>query len=157
MDPGDDDAVAAWHEAAHGVVARLLGGDVRWLTLEADEEAFGGRSEIAWPPATAREHASLSARVALAGPIAELERYGDDDLGDPRVLSAWEADWAEVERCAGLVAADEDDRRSAIRAWAAEVRHLLRGPGLEELVARVADTLEAHRTLDQVLFEDCFA
>jgi len=154
MDWRTHDTVEAWHEAAHGVVARLLGGDVRWLTLEADEVEFGGRSEIAWPPASALEHASLSARVALAGPIAELERFGDDDLGDPRVLSAWEADWAEVERCAGLVAQDEEERRSAIRTWMAEVRGLLRQPDVEELVARVADALEAHRTLDGTLFED---
>lgn len=157
MDWRDDDTVEAWHEAAHGVVARLLGGEVRWLTLEADEDEFGGRAEIAWPPATALEQASLSGRVALAGPIAELERFGDEDLGDPRVLAAWEADWAEVERCASVASNDEEQRRSAIRAWMAEVLRLLRDPDVEERVARVADALEAHRTLDRTMFDDCIA
>jgi hypothetical protein len=151
----EDGEVEAWHEAGHAVVARLLGARVRSLTLDAEEDEFGGRSEIAWPPAAEAESASLSARVALAGPIAEVERFGGENLDDPHVLSAWAADWAEVERCADVVAPGGTDRLEAVRAWVAEVRRLVADPEVEERIARVADALDAHRTLDETLFEDC--
>ena len=32
---------------------------------------------------------------------------------------------------------------------------MLLDPGVEELVARVADALDAHGELDETLFEDC--
>jgi len=150
-----DEAVEAWHEAAHAVVARLLGAHVRSVTLEADEDEFGGRTEIAWPPLPEAELASRSATVALAGPLAELERFGDEDPGDPRVLAAWEADWAEVERCAAIAAGDGDARLRAMRAWMGHALALLRDHGVDRVVARVADALEAHGTLDDALFEDC--
>ena len=97
----------------------------------------------------------LSGRVALAGPIAEVERFGGHDLDDVHVLAAWEADWREIERCAAVLERQAEGQRRLVEGWAREVRTMLLDPGVEELVARVADALDAHGELDETLFEDC--
>jgi hypothetical protein len=147
----------AWHEAGHAVVARLLGGRVRWVTLETEEEHEQGRAAIEWRPRDARELASLSARAALGGPLAELVHRGEDGLEDPSVLAAWAADEQEVERAATELEPDPEKRVALIRSWLEEVRALVTDPVVEERIARVADALDAHGTLDEDLFEDCLA
>lgn len=149
------DELEAWHEAGHAVVAHLLGGRVLSVSLEPAEESLGGRSTVEWRGADAREAASLSGRVALAGPIAEVERFGGEDLDDVHVLAAWAADWSEIERCVAVVEPDAAARERVVEAWAREVRGLLADPEVEERVARVADALDAHGELDETLFEDC--
>lgn len=155
MGAADPEEIEAWHEAGHAVVGHLLGGRVLRVSLEPEEEGFGGRSAIEWRGADEREAASLSGRAALAGPIAEVERFGGEDLDDVHVLAAWAADWQEIERCAAVLEARPEAQARVVEAWAREVRGLLADPGVEELVARVADALGAHGDLDEALFEDC--
>lgn len=157
MSAYEDGEVEAWHEAGHAVVARLLGARIRSLTLEAEEEHFGGRAEIEWPGATAAEVASLSGRTALGGPVAEIERFGRDELDGLEVLAAWASDWEEVERCAFELEREDAARETLVRGWVAEVRRLVSDPDVEERIARVADALDAHGTLDEDLFEDCLS
>ncbi|MEL6428566.1 MAG: hypothetical protein AAFZ87_18065 [Planctomycetota bacterium] len=145
----------AWHEAGHAIVAHALGGRVVELTLEADDERFEGRATVEWPAAPRRDAAARSGRVALAGPIAEMEQYGDEAPHEPAQLRAWEADWDEVERCAEVVCPDPDERSAWIERWFREVAELVRDPDVNERIARVADALDAHGTLDETLFEDC--
>ena len=145
----------AWHEAGHAVVAHLLGGRVRELTLEMDEDGLDGRSSIEWRGLDGMGLASVSGRAALGGPLAELIFRGEDSLEDPSVLSAWEGDWAEVERCALRVEPDPAARVGVISGWIESVRALLADGRVEEWVARVADALDAHGTLDRELFESC--
>ena len=151
----DPSEIEAWHEAGHAVIAHLLGGRIVSVTLEPEEEGFGGRSAIQWSTSDGASVASLSGRVALAGPIAEVERFGGQDLDDVHVLAAWEADWREIERCAAVLERQPDGQKRVVEAWAREVRTMLLDPGVEELVARVADALDAHGELDETLFEDC--
>ncbi|QDV04790.1 hypothetical protein Poly30_02830 [Planctomycetes bacterium Poly30] len=150
-----DDEVLAWHEASHAVVAHVLGGRVRLVTLEQDEDALGGMTSIEWPAEMASDRAGFSARVALAGPLAEIERFGEVDPDDVRALAVWELDWSEVERSARTLHDDPVQRESLIRSWVREVRALLEDPHIEERIARVAEALDAHGTLDRDLFEDC--
>ena len=147
----------AWHEAGHAVVARLLGGRVVWISLEDDSDEHDGRAAIEWRPRNERELASLSGRAALGGPLAELLHRGDDSLQDPEVLAAWVDDEREVERCAKIVEPDGERRVALIRRWLEEVRAIVEQPDVEERIARVADALDAHGTLDETLFEDCLA
>ena len=74
---------------------------------------------------------------------------------DVHVLAAWAADCQEIERCAAVLEAQPEAQARVVESWAREVRGLLADPGVEELVARVADALEAHGDLDETLFEDC--
>jgi hypothetical protein len=151
----DPTEIEAWHEAGHAVVAHLLGGRVVSVSLEPEEDGYGGRSAIQWRTSDEASMASLSGRVALAGPIAEVERFGGHELDDVHVLAAWEADWQEIERCAAVLAPEPERQRRVVESWAREVRALLLDAGVEELVARVADALDAHGELDETLFEDC--
>lgn len=155
MRTGSPDEIA-WHEAGHAVVARLLGARVLGLTLESDDESFGGRASVEWEPAPLAESARRSAMVALAGPLAELQQFGDDAAHEPGALRAWDADWAEVQRCAAAVERDPALQGDRIRGWVRATEALLGEPTTETLVARVADALDAHGTLDETLFDDCF-
>lgn len=137
-----------WHEAGHAVIARLLGGRVVMVTLETDDE-FAGQAGIEWPRRSRAEHARASACVALAGPIAERSFTGAEEPGLEE-LRAWSHDWAEVERCL----TDTPDRETTLREWIAATTALVEDPEIEERIARVADALHAHGTLDEALFLD---
>lgn len=146
----------AWHEAGHAVVAHLLGGRIREVTLESDDDAFEGRVTIEWPAGPPREVAARSAQAALAGPLAELARYEDEiDPTSSEIVAAWSGDWAEVERCAAVCAPDPEKRTPLIERWFRDTGALLARDNAESLIGRIADALDAHGTLDEILFEDC--
>lgn len=147
----------AWHEAGHALVARLLGGRVRWVTLESEEDGLDGHAAIEWGGASPRELATRSARTALAGPLAELAYRGSTEPPEFTDFAAWERDWNEVERTASELEPDPAERGGLVRRWIEEVRGMLAEPEVAERLARVADALDAHRTLDEGLFEDAIA
>ena len=66
------DELLAWHEAAHAVIALALVGRVRLVTLEQDDDELGWMTTIEWPASLLSHREGLSARVALAGPLAEI-------------------------------------------------------------------------------------
>lgn len=141
----------AWHEAGHAVMAHLLGGEVTQVTVEDDDDAFGGRVVIRWPG----DDPEASARVALAGPLTEIVRLGVERDEDVTLAAAWEADWAEVERAAAALEPDPERRTPLIEGWIAAVRRDLEQDRVMDLIARVADAVDAHGTLDEALFSDC--
>ncbi|MHC4262654.1 MAG: hypothetical protein ACYSWX_09050 [Planctomycetota bacterium] len=154
MDRTGHPEAEAWHEAGHAVVAHLLGGRVRRVSLEDEIDGLDGHAAIEWRCGSRRERAERSGRASLGGPLAELVYRGDDDLEDLHVLAAWDADWEEVEAAARIVERDAARRISLIRSWIDDVRALLDDPDVAERVARVADALDAHGALDDELFED---
>lgn len=146
-----------WHEAGHALIAWLLGGDVRLVTLESEFDDHDGHVEIAWPGDLPPDRlARHSAMVAIAGPLAELAFRGVDDLEDPDVLSAWRRDWSEFERCVANLESEPSHDETG-RAIVAEVRATLDDFETAERLARVADMLAAHGSLDRTLFEDAVA
>ena len=155
MDASGHPEQEAWHEAGHAVVARLLGGRVRWVTLESDLDGLEGHAAVEWTAASERQLASRSGRTALGGPLAELLFRGELDIEDAVTLASWQADWSEVERAASRLEETLEGRSRVISAWIAEVRAMIREPHVEERIARVADALDAHGSLDEGLFEDC--
>lgn len=143
----------AWHESGHALIAHLLGGRVLHVTLEPEDEEQDGEVAVAWPRG-GESLESRSGRVALAGAVAELVFLGDDPDLDPATLSAWRGDWNEACRCAAILERDPERRKALLLSWIGEVHALLDAPGREDSLARVADALHAHGTLDDVLFED---
>ncbi|MEM7518321.1 MAG: hypothetical protein AAF368_15540, partial [Planctomycetota bacterium] len=109
-------------------------------------------ASIRWPSMDSKRLATLSALTALGGPLAELLRFGSDSAEE---IAAWTADWEEVLRAAELVATNSEEQARTIDRWIDEVRAMLGADEVEERIARVADALEAHGTLDATLFEDC--
>ena len=150
FDPHDLDPVtAAYHEAGHVMMARLLGGQVVLASIEGEhDDRHAGRTVVRWHGLAERERVRRSAMVALAGPVAENHWRG----GTPWVeaLDAWQADWIEVE--AALKAeADADD---ALRRWLREVALELTDDAAWAHLCCIADALEAHGTLDEALLAE---
>jgi hypothetical protein len=148
MAPGSE----AWHEAGHALVAHLHGGLVREVTLESDRDDHDGHVAIEWPPAPPPEEARRFATVALAGPVAELVFRGEDLLEDPDVLSAWRGDWDEAETQLARLHADPAEREKTRRAILRELHAWFDEARNHETLARLADALDAHVTLDEALF-----
>ncbi|MCU0866612.1 MAG: hypothetical protein MUC36_22735 [Planctomycetes bacterium] len=146
----DFDPTAAYHEAGHAFLAHQLGGRVLEVSIELDDDAQQGRTSVRWPRADRAEQRRRSALVALAGPLAELHFRGELDQLD--TLSAWRADWREVQQA--LAAQRAQDPQRLLRRWLAEVRAVLCDPAAWERLCRLADALEAHGTLDADLLED---
>lgn len=148
------DPDAAYHEAGHALMAHRLGGRVLEVSLEVDGDDEGqdeqGRTSVQWPRAPQDEQQRRSALVALAGPLAELHFRGELDQSES--LSAWRADWREVQRA--LVSKGGKDPAAVLRRWLAEVRVALVAPDAWEQLCRLADALEAHGTLDADLLDD---
>lgn len=149
----------ALHEAAHALVAHLVGARVVWVTLESDREGHEGHVEVDWACVSAgpRELARLSAMVALAGPVAELHGRGAELLEDPSVLSSWRGDWQEarasLSRIEGVERV-ESELEQRLLELVGELHALFADPRTDERLARVADALEAHGALDENLLAD---
>jgi hypothetical protein len=143
-----DPVTAAYHEAGHVLMAHLLGGQVVHTTLETDDGALQGQTTVEWRHRDDRERRRCSALVALAGPVAEARWRGDVGLLDG--ISAWRADWQEVQ-LALAAESPAGDRVSLLHRWLREVTVQLDDPAAWEQLFRIADELEAHGTLDAVL------
>ena len=63
-------------------------------------------------------------------------------------------DWREFDGCVRSLAPREAERDSVRHELLADVHALLGDPVTEEALARVADMLAAHGTLDETLFAD---
>lgn len=144
----------AWHEAGHAVAAHLYGGRVRLLTLESPDENQDGAAAIEWGDMDPRRLARCTAAVALAGPLAELAFGDSGDWESAGLHAAWRSDWEEAEASLVRLESEPNAREELRRALVREVRSLLDVPAAQDAVIRVADALDAHRTLDEGLFED---
>jgi len=144
---------AAWHEAGHALAAHLLGGHVREVTLESEHDGHEGHVAVEWRTTGADDDARRLATVALAGPVAELVFRGQDVLEDPAALSSWRGDLDEAEAQLERLHADPAEREGTRRALLRELRDCFETRG-HECLARLADALDAHVTLDEVLFAD---
>lgn len=146
--------VQAWHEAGHALAAHLLGGVVREVTLESELDGLEGHVAVEWHQGAHAIDARRFAAVALAGPVAELICLGRDALLDPEALASWERDWAEARTQLESLHPDSNEREKTLRKILRELHEMLgTGQGYERL-ARVADALDAHGTLDASLFEE---
>ena len=71
----------AYHEAGHALVAVLLGGRVKLVTIEPDNDdgpSRSGETVVHWRRGvSAREMAVKGVQVYLAGPVAEMIYSGD--------------------------------------------------------------------------------
>ena len=150
MSPG----LEAWHEAGHAFAAHLVGGAVRVVTLEPDADGLDGQTAVEWPAMVERDAAWRSALVALAGPVAELVFEGAELLHDPAVRSTWREDWREADSALARLHADPGAREEARRGLLVTLFRLYDSSDGYECLARIADALDAHETLDEDLFLD---
>lgn len=144
----------AWHEAGHALMAHQLGGSIRHVTLEPEEAGAEAATAVEWSSLSRHELARCSATVALAGPVAEMHFRDEDAWEDTSLASAWRADWAEAEHHLGVLAGEAGELESVRDRILAQLRRWIGDPPVQERIARIADALDAHGTLDETLFED---
>ena len=150
MHPGPE----AWHEAGHALIAHALGGSVREVTLESERDGHDGHTAVEWLRVTTDEEARRQATVALAGPVAELTLHDEEIVDNPNVLSSWRGDWDVAEAELTRLHPDAAEREAALRAILRELYAFFEDERNREALARVADALDAHQTLDEALFAD---
>lgn len=148
MSPGPE----AWHEAGHALAAHLLGGRVREVTLESELDGLEGHVAVEWRPSA--DESRRYAAVALAGPVAELVFRGEDVLTDPAALASWRDDWDEADAQLARLHAAPAERDAARHVILRELHAAFGEPRGYERLARLADTLDAHGTLDEALFAE---
>lgn len=150
MPPGPE----AWHEAGHALAAHLVGGIVRVVTLESELDGHEGHVAVEWRAMPEDDAARCSAIVALAGPVAELVFQGEDLLYDEAALSTWAEDWREADGQLARLHPEQHERETARRTIFRQLRDRFDSIEGFECLARLADALDAHETLDEGLFLD---
>lgn len=148
-----DEVVTAYHESGHVVLAEHLGAHVLTVTIEPqldDGPRRHGETTIAWSKnqINADEQALMQARVALAGPAAEMI-YCDQQF-EAEVIQEWWADWLVAANSIRQIRGSIPDQilLSILGKLTQDLIQWMSADEVWDRIARVADELEAHQTLD---------
>ncbi len=148
--------LTAYHEAGHALMAVLLGGRVKQVTIDPDNDdgpkRFGD-TQIRWRSGIPeRKFAEISVQVSLAGPVAEMIYSGDPY--HPGLIPEWAADWREAWNSAAIFHSDERKRMEYLEQVSIHLYHRLNDGNYWEALASLADNLLAHETLDAEQVEE---
>ena len=147
----------AYHEAGHALMAVLLGGKVKQVTIEPDNDDGPDRqgdTQVVWRRAglSDKEFAKIAVQVSLAGPVAEMIYSGDPY--HPGLVAEWAADWREAWEVAAPLYADEQQRLEYLENVSIQLYHRLMKDELWSALAALADNLLAHETLEREQVEE---
>ena len=147
----------AYHECGHALMALLLGGQVRRITIEPENDdgpAREGDAQILLPRKGIgkKQFAESTVRVSLAGPVAEMIYSGEPY--HPGFVAEWANDWRAAWEAAAGLHADERTRLQYLERTAVELYHRLRQDDLWAALASLADNLLAHETLESEEVEE---
>ena len=149
--------IVAYHEAGHALMALLLGGEVRMVTIDPDNDDGPDRqgdTQVLWRRSgvSDQEFATLAIQVSLAGPVAEMIYSGDPY--HPGLVAEWAADWNEAWTSAMLLHSSERQRLEYLERVSIQLYHRLKADNLWPALAALADHLLAHETLDREQVEE---
>lgn len=141
----------AYHEAGHALMAVLLGGKVKQVTIEPDDDDGPDRqgdTQVLWRRSgiSDDEFAKIAVQVSLAGPVAEMIYSGDPY--HPGLVAEWAADWREAWEAATPLHPAERQRLEYLEQISIQLYHRLKQDDLWAPLASLADNLLAHETLD---------
>lgn len=141
----------AYHEAGHALMALLLGGKVKLVTIEPDKDDGPDRqgdTQVLWRRSgiSDKEFAKKAVQVSLAGPVAEMIYSGDPY--HPGLVAEWAADWREAWEASVPLHADERTRLKYLEDVSIQIYHRLKEDDLWAALASLADHLLAHETLE---------
>ena len=148
--------IVAYHEAGHALVAHILGGKVKQITIDPDNddgpERFGD-TEIRWKRTTDETQLLQNViQVSLAGPVAEMIYSGDPY--HPGLVPEWAADWREAWDAAQHLFPEERKRLQYLEQVSVELYHRMKRDDFWEALAAIADHLLAHDTLEADEFRE---
>ena len=143
--------IIAYHEAGHALMALLLGGEVKLVTIEPDNDDGPNRqgdTQVLWRRAgfSDKEFASKAIQVSLAGPVAEMIYSGDPY--HPGLVAEWVADWREAWTSALLLHPNERQRLAYLEQISIQLYRRLKEDDLWAALASLADHLLAHESLE---------
>jgi ATP-dependent Zn protease len=147
----------AYHEAGHALMAFLLGGEVRLVTIEPDNDDGPDRqgdTQVLWRRSgiSDKEFAKKAVQVSLAGPVAEMIYSGDPY--HPGLVAEWSADWRVAWETAVLLHAGEQQRLEYLEQVSIRLYHRLKQDNMWAALASLADNLLAHETLEREQVEE---
>lgn len=145
------DELVAYHEAGHAFMAVLLGGRVKQVTIDPDNDDGPDRygdTQILWRRSRMgeKEFAQKSVQVCLAGPVAEMIYSGDPY--HPGLVAEGAGDWRDAWEAAVVLYADERKRLEYLEATSIALYHRMKSDNLWPALAALADNLLAHETLE---------
>ena len=143
--------IIAYHEAGHALVAYLLGGKVRQVTIEPEDDdgpRRGGDTQVIWRRSRLdeKQFAAKSVQVHLAGPVAEMIYTGEPY--HPAFIAEWAADWQGASEAVALLHRDEAKQAQHLEAAAVILHRQLQQDEMWMALAALADLLLAHETLE---------
>lgn len=149
--------IIAYHEAGHALMALLLGGEVKQVTIEPDNDDGPDRhgdTQVIWRRSgiSEKEFAKKAVQVSLAGPVAEMIYTGDPY--HPGLVAEWAEDWREAWEAAIPLHSDERKRLKYLEEISIRLYRRLRENDLWAALASLADHLLAHETLDSEQVEE---
>lgn len=149
--------IVAYHEAGHVLMALLLGGKVKHVTIEPDDDdgpAREGDTQVLWRRSgiSEKDFARKVVQVSLAGPVAEMIYSGDPY--HPGMVAEWAADWREAWEASVILHPGERQRLEYLEQISIQLYHRMKGDDLWPALAALADNLLAHETLDQEQIEE---
>ncbi len=149
--------IIAYHEAGHVLMALLLGGKVKHVTIEPDDDdgpAREGDTQVLWRRSgiSEKDFAKKVVQVSLAGPVAEMIYSGDPY--HPGLVAEWAADWREAWEASIVLHPGERQRLEYLEQISIQLYHRMKGDDLWPALAALADNLLAHETLDQEQIEE---
>lgn len=149
--------LTAYHEAGHALMAHLLGGKVRQVTIEPDNDdgpVRHGDTQVLWHRAGIgeKEFVMVAVQVCLAGPVAEMIYSGEPY--HPGSVAEWAADWRDAWEAAAPLHTDERKRLKYLEDVSVQLYHRLKEDDLWATLASLADNLLAHETLEAEQVEE---
>ena len=144
--------LTAYHEAGHAFMAYYVGGRVREVTIEPenDDESFRRygdiRVELSNEQNTQRDIVEKCILVALAGPVAE-SIYRGEPL-HPAFVSEWRSDWQTAWRLAEPLIADEQKRLQFLERLIPDLRAVIDAEYSWAAVSAIADHLLAYDLME---------
>ncbi len=143
--------LTAYHECGHALMAVLLCGEIKQVTIDPDNddgpERFGD-TQILWSrdSGDSKEFARKAVQVCLAGPVAEMVYSGDP--WHPGLVAEWAHDWRQAWEAAAVLHADDRKRLAFLERVSVELHRLFKRENVWAALAALADHLLAHETME---------
>lgn len=147
----DHTEITAYHEAGHAFFAIYLGGRIRSVSLDPDQDGGPyrlGDTQVEWhlDRFNEQEIHEREIQVSLAGPVTEMVYKGE--RGSLDFTQEWAGDWHVAWTAATKLFNTDEKRMSYLEQTATRLFQMISRDDFWEPIAGLADHLLAHETLE---------